>query len=227
MTQSFASRLVSVNLGLPRRVAWENSNVLTGIFKEPMTEPVVARYLNLDGDEQADLTVHGGVNKAVYVYPAEHYDPWRLEFASMNLPWGMFGENFTTTGLTEQNLMIGERLQVGQAVFVVTQPRQPCYKLGLRFGRNDILRRFVQTRRTGWYLAVEDEGTIQTGDAIFRLGRPTISLTVAEIAELVFAKTPNLEHLQIAAVMPELAYELRVYFQDLLARYLQYSAERK
>jgi MOSC domain-containing protein YiiM len=221
MTQAFVSRLVSVNLGLPRRVVWKDHNVTTGIFKEPTTEPVLVRYLNLDGDEQADLRVHGGVNKAVYVYPAEHYDLWRLEFASLSLPWGMFGENFTTTGLTEQNLVIGERLQVGQAVFVVTQPRQPCYKLGLRFGRDDILRRFVQSRRTGWYLAVEHEGAVQTGDAILRLGRPEISLTVAEIAELLFTKSPNLQHLQIAVHMPELAWELRTYFQELLARFLQ------
>src|SRR4051812_22999982 len=101
MTQNTVARVISLNVGLPRRVNWKNRTVVTGIFKEPIAGPVMARRLNLDGDRQADLTVHGGEDKAIYVYPAEHYEPWRRELAPMDLPWGMFGENLTTQGLTE------------------------------------------------------------------------------------------------------------------------------
>ena len=218
MTQPLAAQLISVNVGLPCRVTWKGRSVLTGIFKEPVSGPVMARRLDLDGDRQADLTVHGGPDKAVYVYPAEHYDPWRYELAPMTLPWGMFGENFTTQGLIEESVLIGERLQIGQAVFVVTQPRQPCYKLALRVGRDDMLRRFVQTRRTGWYLAVECEGAVAAGDLIIRLGAPPTSLTVAAVADLLFMKVPNRDLLRIAVTLPDLAEDLRAYFQVLFAQ---------
>lgn len=217
MTQTLPAQLVSLNVGLPRSVTWKDRTVVTSIFKEPVDGPVVARRFNLDGDRQADLSVHGGADKAIYAYPAEHYEHWRHELAPLELPWGMFGENLTTKGLSEQELLIGERLQVGQVVLVVTQPRQPCYKLGVRFGRDDILRRFVQSRRTGWYLAVEHEGVIAPGDAIIRLDRPDASLSVAAVAELLFAKAPNREHLRIAATLPALAEGLRMYFQQELA----------
>lgn len=215
--QPSAAQLVSLNVGLPRRVTWKGRLVLTGIFKEPVSGPVVARRLDLDGDRQADLTVHGGADKAVYVYPAEHYDPWRLELAPMELLWGIFGENLTTHGLTEESVLIGERFQIGEAIFVVTQPRQPCYKLAVRFGRDDILRRFVQSRRTGWYFAVEREGAITAGDPIIRLGRPAESLSVAAVAELLFADRPNKEHLRRAATLSELAEDVRAYFRSQLA----------
>lgn len=218
MTQPLAAQLVSVNVGLPQHVAWKGRLVLTGIFKQPVHGSVVARRLDLDGDRQADLTLHGGPDKAVYVYPAEHYDPWRYELAPMALPWGMFGENLTTQGVIEEGVLIGERLQIGQAIFVVTQPRQPCYKLALRFGHDDMLRRFVQTRRTGWYFAVEREGAVAAGDPIVRLGAPATSLSVAAVAELLFTKTPNTEHLRLAATLPELPGHLRGYFQALLTR---------
>jgi MOSC domain-containing protein YiiM len=218
MTQPLAARLISVNVGLPRRVTWKGRSVLTGIFKEPVRGPVMARRLDLDGDQQADLTVHGGPDKAVYVYPAEHYDRWRFVLAPLALPWVMFGDNFTTQGLIEESVLIGERLRIGQAIFVVTQPRKPCYKLALRFGRDDMLRRFVQTRRTGWYLAVEREGAVAAGDPIVRLGAPAASLSVAVIADLLFTNTPNRQHLRVAAELPELPERLRAYFQALLVR---------
>ena len=217
MTQLHAAQLISLNVGLPRRVMWKGRSVLTGIFKEPVAGPVVARHLDLDGDQQADLSVHGGSDKAVYVYPAEHYDWWRHALAPMELPWGMFGENLTTQGLTEQDVVIGERFGIGEAVFVVTQPRQPCYKLAVRFGRDDILRRFVQSRRTGWYFAVEREGAVTADDVITRLGAPASSLSVAASAELLFTNTPNIEHLRVAATLPELAEDLRAYFGAWLA----------
>lgn len=215
--QSSTTQLLSLNVGLPRQVQWKGRSVLTGIFKEPVSGAVVARRLNLDGDRQADLSVHGGVDKAVYVYPAEHYDPWQQELAPMALAWGMFGENLTTQGLTEENVRIGERFRIGEAVFVARQPRQPCYKLAVRFNRTDILRRFVQSRRTGWYFAVEQEGALTVGDSIIRLGQPAESLSVAAIADLLFANTPNKEHLRVAATLPDLAEGLRAYFEAWLA----------
>jgi len=218
MTHALAAQIVSLNVGLPRRVMWKGRSVLTGIFKEPVAGPVFARHLDLDGDRQADLTVHGGPDKAVYVYPAEHYDLWRQELAPMALPWDMFGENLTTRGLDEHGVLIGERFGVGEAVFVVTQPRQPCYKLAVRFGRDDILRRFVRSRRTGWYFAVEREGTIEAGDPIIRLGAPARSLSVAAVAELLFTDTPDEEHMRVAATLPELADSLREYFREQLAQ---------
>ena len=216
-TDSPPNQLVSLNIGLPRHVRWKGRSVLTGIFEEPVSKPVVARRLNLDGDRQADLTVHGGVDKAVYVYPSEHYPLWQQELAPMDLPYGMFGENLTTQGLNEENVLIGERFGIGEAVFVVRQPRQPCYKLAVRFDRIDMLRRFVQSRRTGWYFAVEQEGPITVGDSITRLGAPSESLSIAAVAELLFTNMPNLEHLRIAATLPDLAEDVRTYFQAWLA----------
>ncbi|HSC71578.1 MAG TPA: MOSC domain-containing protein, partial [Candidatus Methylomirabilis sp.] len=128
-------RLVSVNVGLPREVAAKGKRVRTGIFKEPVDGRVLLRTLNLEGDRQADLTVHGGPSKAVYAYPSEHYQYWRKELPDMHLPWGMFGENFTTEGLLEGQVHVGDRFRIGSAELMVTEPRLPCYKLGVRFGR--------------------------------------------------------------------------------------------
>src|SRR5437764_3143676 len=138
-------QVLSVNVGQPRKVLWRGQIVETGIFKDAVEGRVAVRRLNLDGDRQADLTVHGGLNKAVYAYPAQHYSFWCEQFPEMELPWGMFGENLTVTGLLEDALHIGDRFQVGTAQLVVTQPRLPCYKLGLKFGRDDMLKRFLQS----------------------------------------------------------------------------------
>src|SRR5262245_28815032 len=132
-------RVVSVNVGLPQTVTWKGQLVMTGIFKAPIDGRVQVRRLNLDGDRQADLSVHGGPNKAIYVYPSEHYDYWRDEFPGMELPWGMFGENFTTVGLQEGAVHVGDQFRIGSAVAMVTQPRLPCYKLAAKFGREDII----------------------------------------------------------------------------------------
>src|SRR6266404_1035575 len=135
-------KIVSLNVGLPREVTWQRKVVTTGIFKEPVNGPVMLRTLNLDGDRQADLRVHGGVSKAVYAYPTEHYSYWRTEFPGIDLPWGMFGENFSTEGLLEESVYIGDRFGIGEAEVVVTEPRMPCYKLGLKFGDSRIIKRF-------------------------------------------------------------------------------------
>ncbi len=176
------AKLISVNVGVPREVAKRGKTVTTSIFKEPVEGRVMLRRLNLDGDRQSDLTVHGGANKAVYAYAAEHYDYWRKELPHMNLPWGMFGENLTTQGLLDDAVRIGDRFRIGSAEVVVTQPRFPCYKLGVRFGRADMVKRFLASGRTGFYLAVIQEGEVGAGDPIELIGRGETGVTVAAAA---------------------------------------------
>ena len=153
--------VVSVNVGLPRDVLWRGRAVTTGIFKSPVEGSVRMSTLNLEGDGQADLTVHGGTSKAVYVYPAEHYDFWRGELPDMKLSWGHFGENLTTRGLLEDAVHIGDVFRIGSALTRVTEPRMPCFKLGIRFGRADMVKLFLAARRTGFYLAVLEEGAVE------------------------------------------------------------------
>jgi MOSC domain-containing protein YiiM len=174
--------LVSVNVGLPRDVDWEGRRVRTGIWKEPVSGLVRVGKLNLEGDGQADARVHGGSAKAVYAYPAEHYELWRAELDMPELGWGGFGENFTTVGLSESIVRIGDRLRIGTAAFQVTKPRLPCYKLLMRIDRPDIQRRFLQTGRTGFYLSVVLEGHVTAGDPIEFVASSERGPTVAEVA---------------------------------------------
>ena len=177
-------KIVSVNVGFPRSVTWKGKTVRTGIFKSPVDSRLWMRALNIDGDRQADLRVHGGRSKAVYVYPSEHYAYWRDELPGVELPWGMFGENLTTLGLLEGDVNIGDRFRVGSAEVMVTEPRMPCYKLGVKFGRDDIIKRFLASRRTGFYLAVLVEGEVGAGDPIEPIGRDAHGVTVRDITEL-------------------------------------------
>src|SRR6184192_2118392 len=177
-------KILSVNVGLPREVTWQGKIVTTGIFKEPVNTPVMMRALNLEGDQQADLTVHGGVTKAVYAYPSEHHDYWRTELPGVDLPWGMFGENFTTEGLLEDAVYIGDRFRVGETEVMVTEPRMPCYKLGIKFGRADIIKRFLASRRTGFYFAVMREGMVGAGDDVELIGREQREISVADITRI-------------------------------------------
>lgn len=177
-------KVVSVNTGLPREVTWHGRIVSTGIYKQSVQGSVPLRRLNLDGDRQADLTVHGGEHKAVYCYPIEHYDYWKQELAGRELPMGSFGENFTTKGLQEDSVHLGDRFSVGSAEVVVTQPRLPCYKLGIRFESDDLVKRFFASRRTGFYLAVIREGEVSADDEIKPLARDANSVPVSEITRL-------------------------------------------
>src|SRR5438552_2320246 len=184
-------KLISVNVGQPRTVEWHGRMVETSIFKAPVAGPVALRTLNLDGDRQADLSVHGGAHKAVYVYPSEHYSFWRGELPDVDLPWGMFGENFTTAGLLE-DVQIGDRFRIGSAEVMVSEPRVPCYKLGLKFGRADMLKRFLASGRTGFYVMVVKEGVVQAGDTIEPIGRAEQSVTVTDVTRLYASKQPDL-----------------------------------
>jgi MOSC domain-containing protein YiiM len=173
--------VISVNVGLPRLVEYNGEPVATGIFKEPVGGIVKVNELNLEGDRQADLRVHGGRFKAVYVYPAEHYEFWERELPGVELPWGVFGENLTVRGLVESEVCPGDRLRVGTAEFTVTQPRYPCFKLGIRFGRKDMIRRFAESGRTGFYLAVEKTGELSAGYMVEHF-RQNGGRTIAQIA---------------------------------------------
>src|SRR6202046_4133956 len=177
-------KVLSVNVALPRLIAWKGQTFNTGIFKQPMAGPVMMRQLDFDGDRQADLTVHGGPYKAVYAYPSEHYDYWRKELPGMDLPWGMFGENFTTIGLSEDELHIGDRLQIGSAVLLVRQPRMPCYKLAAKFQRDDMIERFLRSGRSGFYFSVEQEGEVAAGNSLKFLSRDSGGITIAEMNRL-------------------------------------------
>jgi MOSC domain-containing protein YiiM len=181
-------KLVSVNTGLPRDVTWHGRNVTTGIYKQPVHGRVALRTLNLEGDGQADLTVHGGKYKAVYCYPIEHYAYWKREMPGQEVPLAMFGENFTTEGMLEDSVHLGDQFSVGSAQVVVTQPRLPCYKLGVRFQSDDIVKRFLASGRTGFYLAVRREGEVGAGDEITVIARDPHAVLVSEITRLYVAK---------------------------------------
>jgi MOSC domain-containing protein YiiM len=181
-------RLVSVNTSMPREVLWHERSVSTGIFKEPVSGRVAMRTLNLQGDGQADLSVHGGVDKAVYCYPTSHYAYWRKELRGRELPMGVFGENLTIDDFTEDTVHLGDRFSVGTAEVVVTQPRLPCYKLGVRFGSDDMVKRFLASARTGFYVAVSHEGEVGAGDEIKLIARDPHAVAVSEITRLYVAK---------------------------------------
>ena len=211
-------KLISVNVGLPRIVMSNGDPVSTGIFKEPVAGRVMLRTLNLDGDRQADLSVHGGPSKAAYVYPSEHYDYWKCELPQMKLPWGMFGENFTSAGLFESELKIGDKLRVGSAVVMVTEPRMPCYKLGIKFGRSDIVKRFLASERTGFYFAVLQEGEVGVGDPIELIERSERSVRVSDITWLYTREKHNVGLLRRAIEVEALPESWNGYFQHRLEK---------
>ena len=177
-------RLLSLNVGLPREVDWKGRRVTTGIFKEPVQGRLMLRALNLDGDRQADLTVHGGTHKAVYAYSAAHYDYWRRELPGRELPFGMFGENLTIDDFPEAAVNVGDRFRLGTAELVVSQPRLPCYKLGIKFGRDDMVDRFLASGRTGVYFSVAREGDVGPGDELTLVDRDAGQVSVPEVTRL-------------------------------------------
>jgi MOSC domain-containing protein YiiM len=210
-------RLLSVNTGLPREVVSHGRTVVTSIWKRPVSGRARVDRLNIAGDQQADLVVHGGPEKAVYAYPSEHYEYWTRELPGADLPWGSFGENFTTEGLLEQALAIGDRLRVGSAEFLVTQPRMPCFKLGIRFSRDDMVKRFLQSGRSGFYLAVLRQGEVGAGDPIEVTQREAHGITVADIVALYRADADNEPLLRRAVEVPSLPEAWRTHFRRRLS----------
>lgn len=211
-------KLISINVGLPKEVPWEHKTVRTSIFKTPVIGPVRVAPLNLDGDQQSDLTVHGGLDKAVYAYPAEHYQFWQKEFPKFDFQWGSLGENFTTEGLFEHSTKIGDRLAIGSAEFVVTQPRMPCYKLGIRLGDKQAIKTLLQSRKTGFYLAVTKEGIVTAGDPIRLIESEKDSLSVTDIVDLYAGAVDKPHLLQSAIELPSLPQSWRDHFRKRLPR---------
>ena len=206
----------SVNVGLPRDVEWRGRLVSTGIFKEPVDGPVAVAGINLDGDEQADLELHGGRDKAVYVYPAEHYSYWEKELGRA-LPWGAFGENLTVEGMPDEDeVAIGDRLRIGTARFVVTQPRLPCFKLGIRFNDAGMVRRFLEAARTGYYLRIETAGQLEAGDDVELVARDAAAVPVSEVTRLATRDRYDAAGLRRVLGVDALADVWRPYFEELL-----------
>lgn len=209
-------KLVAVSVGGPRDIEWRGRIVQTSIFKMPVSARTHVGRFNIEGDQQSDLSVHGGAEKAVYAYPAEHYAFWHTELPDAELAWGAFGENFTSDGLLEDTVCIGDRYRVGSVELVVTQPRMPCYKLGIRFGRPDMVKRFQHSGRSGFYLAVVREGEVAAGDAIERIARDERGLTVADVVQLYAADAANQSLLERASEHPALPAGWRDYFRKRL-----------
>ena len=208
--------LITVNVGLPREITVGGKTVRTSIWKHPVQGRVHVSTLNLHGDQQSDLSVHGGVDKAVYLYPSEHYSYWRTQLPNVELPWGAFGENFTSEGILEDQTKIGDRIRVGSAEFMVTQPRMPCFKLGIRFDRRDMVKRFLASKRSGFYLAVIREGEVENGDAIEFTEKQEAGVTITDIVNLYSIDTRNQELLRRATEVPALPQSWKDYFRKRL-----------
>jgi len=209
-------KLISINVGMPREIFHDGRMIRSGIFKAPVQGRVRVNALNIEGDQQADLTVHGGASKAIYAYPSEHYEYWRKELPQVDFPWGSFGENLTTTGLLEKELSIGDRLCAGSVELIVTQPRLPCYKLNAKFNRDDMVKRFLKSRRTGFYFAVACEGEIGGGDGIDFLSRDEGRVSVADITRLYAFERNDLAGMRRAAEVKALPDGWRDYFRGRL-----------
>jgi MOSC domain-containing protein YiiM len=211
--------VVSLNTGLPRDVTWHGRTVTTGIFKQPVAGRIALGTLNLDGDRQADLSVHGGAYKAVYCYPIEHYDYWMRELSGRDLPVAIFGENFTTRGFDEDSVHLGDQFSIGSAQVIVTQPRLPCYKLGIRFQSDGMVKRFLASGRTGFYLAVSREGDVGAGDEMTLLSRDPEAVPISTITRLYVAKAytaDDLESVQRVLRVAAVPESWKGFFRDRL-----------
>ncbi len=216
MSNASPAILRSICVGLPRQVEWKGRVVSTAIYKEPVVGPVALRRLNLQGDKQADLTLHGGPTKVVYSYPSEHYAFWRSELPETDLEWGMFGENFTTEGLSEELVHIGDVFKLGTTRLIVTEPRMPCFKLVIRFGRQDMAKRFLESQRSGFYFGVEQEGTVETGDQFELVDVDPQRLTVADVTRLYTTAKDDVKLLKKAVGTSALPEKWRDYFNHRL-----------
>ena len=207
--------IASVNVGRPREVEWRGDLVTTSIFKEPVEGPVTVSRLNLEGDEQADLSVHGGPSKAVYVYHAEHYELWRDELPEDDLGWGAFGENLTIAGLPrEDGIHIGDVLRAGSALLAVTQPRLPCFKLSVRLGRADMVKRFLASGRTGFYVSVVEEGVVAAGNEVTFVSHDPGRVSVADITRLYSHNRADIDAMRRAAEHEWLPEDWRRWFRE-------------
>jgi MOSC domain-containing protein YiiM len=209
-------KLLSVNVSLPREVSHRGRTVRTGIFKERVEGRVMLRTLNLEGDGQADLEVHGGADKAVYAYPIENYVYWKAELAREDLRYGHFGENFTVAGMLEDGVHVGDVFRIGDAVVQVTQPRVPCYKLALRMENPHFLKLFLASGRVGFYLKVLEEGEVGAGDAIERVEEDPERMSVRQAVRLLYFERTNVEGARRALRIPALSPGWRRSFEEIV-----------
>lgn len=212
------SKILSVNVSIPKEIEFEGQKVTTGIFKEPVEGRIMLRTLNLDGDKQADLTVHGGPDKAVYAYPIEHYQFWRKVYPNTEMPNGMFGENFTIEGLMESEVSVGDSFEIGSSKVIATQPRMPCYKLGVKFGRMDVLKKFLASGRSGIYFKVLKEGEVGTGDPIIKIKKDTNRVAISDIVRMYASDKEDINMMQRAVKVEALPEGWRDYFLEQIRR---------
>jgi MOSC domain-containing protein YiiM len=219
-------KILSVNVSYPKEVEFEGQKVTTGIFKEPIEGRVKLRTLNLDGDKQADLTVHGGPDKAVYAYPMEHYEFWRKAYPNIKMSNGMFGENFTTEGLMESEVNVGDVFRIGSSKVIATQPRMPCYKLGVKFGRMDVLKKFLASGHSGIYFKVLEEGEVEAGDLIVKIKNDTNRVGVSDIVRLYASDREDIKTMQRAVKVEALPEGWKDYFYEQIRRIGKKSSKR-
>jgi MOSC domain-containing protein YiiM len=219
-------KILSVNVSYPKEVEFEGQKVTTGIFKEPIEGRVKLRTLNLDGDKQADLTVHGGPDKAVYTYPMEHYEFWRKAYPNIKMTNGMFGENFTTEGLMESEVNVGDVFRIGSSKVIATQPRMPCYKLGVKFGRMDVLKKFLASGRPGIYFKVLEEGEVEAGDLMVKIKNDTNRVGVSDIVRLYASDREDIKTMQRAVKVEALPEGWKDYFYEQIRRLGKKSSKR-
>ena len=220
-------KILSVNVSLPKEIDFEGQRVITGIFKEPIEGRVMLRTLNLDGDKQADLTVHGGPDKAVYAYPSEHYAFWREVFPKMEMPYGMFGENLTIEGLMENEVSVGDTFEIGSSKVMATQPRMPCYKLGIKFGRMDIVKKFLASGRSGIYFKVLEEGEVGAGDLIVQIKKDTNHVAISDIVRLYGSDRNDIKTMRRAVKVEALPEGWKQYFLEQIGRVERSYTKRK
>jgi MOSC domain-containing protein YiiM len=210
-------KLLSVNVSQLTTVTYRGRSVTTGIFKTPVSDRVMVRHTNIDGDRQADLSVHGGADKAVYVYPSEHYAMWARELGRSDLAYGQFGENLTIEGMLEETVHIGDTFRVGGALLEVTQPRVPCYKLGLKMGSAQFPKKFLASHRTGYYVRLLEEGNVGAGDSIERISTDPEQMTVQQAVRLAFFEQEDIAMLEKVLRIRALSQDWRGMFQEQLA----------
>ena len=221
-------KVLSVNVSLPKEVEFGDRTVTTGIFKEPVSGRVMLRTLNLDGDKQADPIGHGGIYKAAYVYSIENYDYWKGELGRTDFTHGQFGENFTVEGMLEDQIHIGDVFRVGSALVEVTQPRVPCFKLGIKMGMPQFLKPFLASCRVGFYLRVLEEGEVGAGDILELTKTDPERITVKEMCHLLYFDPKNLEGARKALRIQALSPGWRESFEKRLTKEgvsIEYSEE--
>lgn len=210
-------KLLSVNVSLPKDVESRGRTVSTGIFKEPVPHRVHLRHLGLEGDGQADLVAHGGVFKAAYVYSIENYAYWKSELSRDDFTHGQFGENFTVDGMLETEVHVGDVFKIGTATVEVSQPRVPCFKLGIKMGAQDFLKPFLKSCRVGFYLRVLEEGEVGAGDNVTVERTDPIQMSIHDICHLYYFDKHNVEDRRLAVKIKALSPGWREGFEEQMA----------